>query len=96
MRFIKNMNEFYKNGAKEYLYAGKMANAPDILCKEITIPLFRGKKEAILPSLLSTAWETENSKNAYVVVNPQDCDIPFTINSKEYICPALNGVIVTE
>ena len=94
MTFIRNVMRFYREGAKEYLYAGKMKNAPEIECGEVIFPLFRGRKEATLPRLLSSSWEARDGKTAYVVVNPEDTKISFKIDGKEYECPPLDGVII--
>ncbi len=92
--FIKNMMDFYNNGAKKYLYAGKMANAPDIECEKITIPMFRGNPSITLPRLPSSAWESEDGKTAYIVVNPEDETVKFTLNGKEYSVEPLNAMLI--
>ena len=94
LRFIKNMNKFYHDGAKEYLYAGKMKNAPKIECEEITIPLFRGRKTATLPRLLSSIWVANGGKTAYIVVNPEDTTISFSIEGEKYKVKPLDAVLI--
>ena len=94
LRFIKNMNKFYHGGAKKYLYAGKMKNAPKIECEEITIPLFRGRKTATLPRLLSSIWAANGEKTAYIVVNPEDTTISFSIEGKKYEVKPLDAVLI--
>ena len=94
LEFIKNVMEFYRNVGKKYLYSGKMIFAPDIECDEIIIPLFRGRKEANLPRLLSSAWQTEDGKVAYIVVNPEDVAVSFKIGNESYEAKPLNAMLI--
>lgn len=94
MTFIKNVMRFYREGAKEYLYAGKMKNAPQIECGEVTFPLFRGRKSATLPRLLCSTWEAEGGKTAYVVVNPESNAVAFTLGEEKYECEPLNAMLI--
>lgn len=92
--FIKNVMNFYNESGKKYLYCGKMKYAPDIECESITIPLFRGRKEATLPRLLSSVWEAENGKTAYIVVNPEDTVIEFSIDNERYEIAPLDAMLI--
>ncbi len=92
--FIKNMRNFYNEGAKKYLYSGKMSASPDIKCEEIKIPMFRGRKYALLPRLLSSSWEADNGKTAYIVVNPESTPVPFQIGSERYEVEPLNACLI--
>ena len=74
--------------------AGKMKNAPDIECEEIAIPLERGKGFAQLPCLLSSCWEAEGGKTAYIVVNPDTAPARFRIDESEYEVEPLNARLV--
>ena len=94
MTFIRNVMCFYRKEGQEYLYSGKMKNAPEIECEQITLPLFRGRKEATLPRLLSSAWEAEGGKTAYVVVNPEDAWVGFTVDGKKYECAPLDAMLI--
>ena len=94
LRFIKNVMEFYRAEGEKYLYSGKMKNAPDIICEEIFIPLFRGRKYANLPRLLSSTWAAEKNKTAYIVVNPEDTEIEFAIGDDFYTAPPLNAMLI--
>jgi len=94
LTFIKNMISFYRGGANEYLYAGKMACAPDIECESINIPLVRGRDFATLPRLLSSCWQGKDGKVAYIVVNPETKNATFKLDGKEYTVPALNAILV--
>ena len=92
--FIKNMIEFYSSEAKEYLHSGKMANAPEIECERITVPQFRGQKTIKLPRLLASAWKAKNGKTAYIVVNPENEAVKFTLQGKEYSVEALGAILL--
>ncbi|MBR2024790.1 MAG: hypothetical protein IKA02_03155 [Clostridia bacterium] len=94
LTFIKNVMKFYSSVGKEFLYDGKMSNAKDIECENIEIPLYRGRKVATLPRLLSSVWEVENGKNAYVVVNPEDEEVKFHIGDEEFSVNALNATLI--
>ncbi len=94
MLFIKNVMRFYREGAKEYLYAGKMKNAPQIECDEIKIPLFRGREIATLPRLLSSSWVAKDGKTAYIVVNPESEAASFMLDGEKYECEPLNAMLI--
>ncbi|MBQ7353330.1 MAG: hypothetical protein IJW54_04925 [Clostridia bacterium] len=92
--FIKNLLKFYNLCGKKYLYSGKMACAPDIECEEITIPLFRGREFASLPRLLSSAWEDDGGKTAYVVINPEDAPVSFSIKNERFEIDGLSALLI--
>ena len=92
--FIKNVMAFYNREGKKYLYSGKMKIADGVESGEIAIPLFRGRKEAALPRLLSSSWEADGGMTAYIVVNPENTDIEFAIGDDKYIAPSLNAVLI--
>ncbi len=94
MLFIRNVMKFYNDGAKKYLYSGKMSYSLDIKCEEIDIPMFRGRDFARLPRLLSSTWEAEGAKTAYIVVNPEDVPVSFQIEGESYECPPLNAMLI--
>ena len=96
LKFIKNVMSFYNDGAKKYLYSGKMAIAPEIECEKITIPLFRGQKTVCVPRLLSSCWKAEDGKIAYVVVNPEDTELEFSIGNEKFTVPALDAVLIVK
>ncbi len=94
MRFIKNMKRFYDTGAGKYLLLGRMANAPEIECEKIIVPLFRGKKEALLPALLCSCWQAENGKIAYIVVNPENTRQEFSICGEQFEVAPLDATLI--
>ena len=92
--FIKNMSEFYNNGAKKYLYGGKMASATDISCESITIPMFRGRDSITLPRLLSSVWKNGSNGLAYIIVNPECESVSFTLDEKKYEVGPLGAILI--
>ncbi len=96
LTFIKNMMKFYKEGAKKYLYSGRMCASLDIECESITIPLYRGQPSITLPRLLSSCWEAEDGKAAYIVVNPENTPVSFKIGNEGYEAPALDAMLIVQ
>ncbi|MBQ7906876.1 MAG: hypothetical protein IJ309_02775 [Clostridia bacterium] len=93
LRFIKNVMKFYNEEGSRYLYSGRMCIAPEIECEEIEIPLFRGKEKSVLPRLLSSSWEDEIGV-AYIVVNPENEPVKFSLCGKEYIAAPLDAMLI--
>lgn len=94
LTLIKNLMEFYRKSGKKYLYCGRMSNASPVKCEEIEIPQLRGKPISRLPRLLSSSWEDESGKTAYIVVNPEDCTLDFTIDGTRYTVGPLNATLI--
>ncbi|MBO5339105.1 MAG: hypothetical protein J6A96_05330 [Clostridia bacterium] len=94
LKFIKNVMSFYNNEGKKYLYGGKMSACADIKCDTIDIPMQRGRKHAHLPRLLSSSWECEGGKTAYIVVNPEEKPLSFSIDNESYIAPPLDAMLI--
>lgn len=91
---IKNLTAFYKNTAKDYLYAGKMIEGKELECKEIYLE-FNDKKRGInLPEILSSAWESKDGKKAQILVNPHDYEVTCKLDGKEITIPAMDAVLV--
>jgi hypothetical protein len=91
---IKNLTEFYNNIGRKYLYDGKMSKVNSFECEEIEIPMLRGKPVAKLPRLLCSSWKAENDKVAYIVVNPEDCELCFTISKDRYNIAPLSARLI--
>lgn len=94
LTLIKNLTEFYNNVGRKYLYDGKMSKVNNFECEEIEIPMLRGKPVAKLPRLLCSSWETEKDKVAYIVVNPEDCELCFTISKDRYDIAPLSARLI--
>ncbi len=94
LTFIKNLLRFYNDGAKKYLYNGRMSNSSDIVCESITIPLTNNRGVATLPRLLASSWEAENGKTAYIVVNPEEKPVSFKIGNEGYEVNPLDALLI--
>jgi hypothetical protein len=85
---------FYREEAKDILYAGRMSDAADATCETVTFPMTNGRGDAILPRLLLSAWEAEDGKTAYVCVNPESEPIACRIRGESYEIPALDARLI--
>ena len=94
LAFIKNLMRFYREEAKDILYAGRMSDAADATCETVTFPMTNGRGDAILPRLLLSAWETEDGKTAYVCVNPESEPVACVIRGESYEIPALDARLI--
>lgn len=94
LKFIKNLMKFYNEGGKKYLYSGKMVCCDDIECEEIEIPMLRGRPVARLPRLLCSCWEADDSRTAYIVVNPENEKIGFSLDGVSYEADALDVMLI--
>jgi hypothetical protein len=94
LTLIRNLMKFYKSEARTYLYSGRMKKSSDIECEEIKIPLFRGREFATLPCLLSSSWEAENGKTAYIIVNPEDTKLKFSLDNEQYEINELDAMLI--
>jgi hypothetical protein len=94
LKFIKNVMRFYNEAGKKYLYSGKMKYANSIECDTIEIPLFRGRKSAFLPRLLSSVWEGDDGKSAYIIVNPENEAVSFKLDGEEFTVSGLNAILI--
>lgn len=93
-RMIKNLTAFYKETAKDYLYAGKMIEGKELECKEIYLEFDDRKRGINLPEILSSAWESKDGKKAQILVNPHDYDATCKLDGKEITIPAMDAVLV--
>lgn len=93
LRMVANLSRFYKETAKPYLYAGRMIAAPAVFCESITFNK-RNSARAVLPSVLSSAWEAKNGDRALILVNPNDKASLCTINRLEISVPPLDAIII--
>jgi len=76
---IKNLNDWRKKAAKEFLHFGRMLK-PFALAGAVNIPmnLHNGSKQNF-DSLFTSRWELASGQQCQIIVNytgePQDCDI---------------------
>ena len=92
--FIKNMTKFYNEIGKEYLYSGRMCAPSNVECEKIEIPMTSGRKSIILPRLLFSCWKAKNGRVAYIVVNPEDAPIKFSIENEGYEISPLDAMLI--
>ncbi|MBQ8145904.1 MAG: hypothetical protein IJ039_03900 [Clostridia bacterium] len=93
LALIRNLMDFYKTDGKKYLYNGRMKATDGFKCESIEIPMTNNRGNAILPRLLSSSWEAENGRTAYIVVNPEAKPVSFKIRDKEYTAKPLNATL---
>ena len=94
LKLIANLTRFYKEQAKPYLHAGRMIPALPVVCD--TVAYTRGyiNKKLILPSILTSAWETEDGARAQILVNPTERELTCAVNGAEVTVPAQNAVLL--
>ena len=91
LEFIKNMTSFYNGEGKKYLYSGKMSQQDEFTCEDFTMPMY--EKKRILPRLLHSTWE-DGDKTAYIVVNPENEDVDFSIGKDKYTVSPLDAILI--
>jgi hypothetical protein len=94
LKFINNMTRFYEKEGKKYLCCGKMSETFDFSCEEKSFVISRGRGEAVLPKLLASSWQAEDGKTAYIVVNPEDTPLKFSVKGEIFEVPELNAVLI--
>ncbi len=91
LKFISNLTKFYKNVAKKYLYNGRMAPSAPFSCDNLVFECARDIRN--FPAVHCSAWETDNGKTAYVLVNPTAVDRVCTLDGAEITVPALDAIL---
>ena len=94
LRLIKNLTRFYKEEAKEYLYAGKMIKGERLECDTVTFITTDEGRVLTLPKLHSAAYEGEDGKRVQILVNPTEDAQVCKLGGKEISVPSLDAVIV--
>ncbi len=90
MTFAANMQTFYRERAKPYLYDGRMVKPCEFTVTDA--PRYDDAR-ATFPPVFSTAWE-KDGKRAQIFVNPNDAAVTLTLNAAEITVPAMEAVIV--
>ena len=90
LTFAANMQAFYKDTAKAYLYDGRMI-APRAFT--VTEAPHYGDCRDTFPAVFSTAWE-KNGKQAQIFVNPNDAAVTLTMDGKTLTVPSMDAVLV--
>lgn len=94
LRLVANLTDLYKNGAKKYLYAGRMIAPPSVECEYISLSMRKTERKAILPVLSWSAWEGSDGTRALILVNPEDSETVCKVNGKAVSLPPLDGIII--
>ena len=92
--FIKNLTRAYKDGAKKYLYAGRMIASPEVKCEKISFAKRLSEYNVEISALAWTAWEAEDRSRALIIANPEDRDICCEVDGKEITVSALSAKII--
>ena len=95
LALIGNLTALYKNGAKKFLYAGRMISSPEVKCESIRIKGFDSNPFVKLDAILHSAWEAEDGSRGLILVNPDDREAICEVNGNNITVPALGGVIVS-
>ena len=94
LRMVANLSRLYREEAKPYLYNGRMIPAPAVACDTVTFGLEFVPREARLPAVLSSAWESAEGKRAVVLVNPGKEDALCRVDGRTVTVPALDGLLL--
>lgn len=90
-KLVKNLTTFYKNEAKPYLYNGRMITPPLVECEKVDF-LTNENLTVTLPSVLCSAWQSEDGSKAIILVNSFDCEVKCKVENREVVIPALNAI----
>ena len=94
LTLVRNLVAAYKGAAGKYLYNARMIPTPEIVCDRVVFARRGGKSAIDLPSILSSAWETEEGERAVVLVNPSKGDARCTVDGKEVALAPLSCVVL--
>ena len=91
---VANLCRFYREKAGKYLYAGRMIAAKPVVCghKEFFMEWYG--RSCTIPSVYSTAWESEDGTRVQILVNPGDAPEKVTVDDREVTIPARDAVMV--
>ena len=93
LRMVANLSRFYKEKAKPYLLGGRMTESPTVSCDTVTWPVGGKGYTVTLPTVLSSAWESENGR-AVILVNPEDREQICEVDKNTITIPPLDAVLV--
>ena len=74
LQFIANVTRAYKEELKPYLLNGRMIPAPKISCESERFDLSGRDRSLELPTVYSSAWESQDGSRALILVNPTDVE----------------------
>ena len=95
LTLIANLTRFYREQAREYLWAGRMRAAEPVLCDTVTFTIKKDGRKINLPAIISTAWECEDGSRVQILVNPNDTDMTCEVAGEHVCVPALDAVMVS-
>jgi len=91
LTLVTNLQKAYANGAKRFLYAGRMIAPIAFTCSQTDYPTENGHMLSIA-DVYATAWEAEGSK-AQIFVNHTQKDVTCTLeDGRVLMIPALNAI----
>ncbi len=94
LTFAANMRRLYdEDGAKPYLYDGRMIKTVDYECDTVLYENWQGEMIEPVPCVYASAWEKDGKK---VQIFANHMDKPSTIKfcGKEITIPAMDGIMV--
>lgn len=94
LKLICNLNHFYREEGKPFLYNGRMIPSAPIQCEEISFPLRQGGTLS-LPALHTAAWQSGDGQKVQIIVNPAESAQGFTLNEKSYSIPPLSAMKIS-
>ncbi len=95
LKLIGNLNRFYREEGKPFLYNGRMIPALPIECEEISFPLRLIGGRLSLPALHATAWQSQEGARGQIIVNPWEREHRFRLLEKEYTIPPLSAMKIS-
>ena len=90
MTFAANMQAFYAEKAKPYLYNGRMVKPCSFT---VTSAPHYDDARATFPPVFSTAWE-QNGKRVQIFVNANEVPVTLNVNGNELTVPASDAVMI--
>ena len=91
---VRNLTKFYRDGAKEYLHAGRMAACDTLECDSVVYHQQNRPESVKLPKIIATAWESQDGGKAHILVNSFDTPVSCKLGGKEITVPALDAILV--
>lgn len=90
LKFAANIQHFYRETAKRYLYNGRMIKTHEF---SVTSAPQYDDVRAVFPPVFSTAWE-QNGNRCQIFVNPNDTPVTLTVDGKTITVSAMDAELV--
>ena len=91
---VANLCRFYREKAGKYLHAGRMIATKPVACGQKSFFMEWYGRSCTVPSVYSTAWESEDGSRVQILVNPGDTPESVTVDGYEITVPARNAVMI--